>query len=200
MRVKTFGWGTAAVLASYATVGLYGQTINYNAELAHSKKLMADNVYFEGRGEPMLSEQMIAYVTDYRAQRDRSYWGGSNIGDVVVARANAKEGTGCQFNWACEPRHQAERKDAESWERAQRIAQKQMAGEFTPPPRFKNASNYLNVEKSSRSQVCWFKTHLVRLGPVEPKSDHVFYREPESKAERLLLPKRSQVPECRPKA
>lgn len=163
---------------------------------------LARNIYWEALAakEPDTSARMVAYVTTLRAKANRSYWGGSDIYDVVFAR-NAKRNGGivCQFSWTCGDAGTMEPGTSPLWDKAWRFAKDEMAGAFTPPPHLAQADHYLNIQASGRAHVCWFKTHLVHLGKADPESLHVFYRSPVTKAERQGLPKASEVEECRRK-
>ena len=162
---------------------------------------LARNVYWEALAahEPELSARMVAYVTVRRAQANKRYWGGKDIYDVVYARKTKKSGkVVCQFSWTCQGAAKQESRAGVTWKLAMRIASDELAGRFTPPPHLAGATSYLNPKYSGRRNLCEFKTRLIRLGKAEPESQHVFYREPVGTIDKLVLPKRSNVKECRP--
>ncbi|KAL3275544.1 hypothetical protein HHI36_020303 [Cryptolaemus montrouzieri] len=46
------------------------------------KETFAKTVYAEARGEPENGQEAVAWVIKNRAAKNRSYWGGSKIGNV----------------------------------------------------------------------------------------------------------------------
>ena len=162
---------------------------------------LAKNVYWEAlaANEPELSARMVAHVTVERAKAKKSYWGGSDIHDVVYARKAKKNGgMVCQFTWTCKAAAKKEPGVSAKWELAMQIAREELAGKFTPPAQLAGATSYLNPKYSGRSNICEFKTRLILLGKAEPESQHVFYRDPKGAIDKLVLPKRADVPECSP--
>ena len=162
---------------------------------------LAKNVYWEAlaANEPELSARMVARVTTERAKAKKSYWGGSDIHDVVYARKTKSNGiTVCQFTWTCKAAAKKEPGVSAKWELAMQIAREELAGKFTPPPQLAGATSYLNPKYSGRRNICEFKTRLVLLGKAEPESQHVFYRDPQGTIDKLVLPKRESVEECSP--
>jgi hypothetical protein len=181
------------LIALIAMVGSYWFSNNRNA-LA-----LARNVYWEAiiAKEPELSSRMVAYVTVQRAKANKRIFGGTNIYGVVYKRATKPNGViVCQFSWTCMAVAHKEPGSKPHWRLSQRIANDELAGNFSPPAHLKGATHYLNPKHSARHNICWFKTHLVLLGKAEESSQHVFYREPRNEQEKSLLPKRKDVPEC----
>jgi hypothetical protein len=176
---------------------------------------LAKNVYYEAAlaREPDAGLELVAYVTARRAQANRRSWGGRNVYDVVYARSkNAKGKTVCQFSWTCDypktdlaptfddadPTRAAWQK--KQWEKSLQVARAQQKGEYAPPKEFEHVTYYLNIEVTTRRwrhNVCNFKTSLVHVGKIDPASKHDAFREPVGD-EKARLPKRSEVPECKP--
>jgi hypothetical protein len=157
-------------------------------------RTLSRNIYWEGTtaGESEDGLRMIGLVTLNRKKANRSYWGGNTIKGVVYARKsvrlrNGKIRTVCQFSWTCltdrEPRN--ERLWNLSWEVADEI----LAGNFTPPKAFLNTTSYLNPKTARRRNLCEFDRTLVRIGSASPDDQHIFYREPDTTAEKVALKK-----------
>lgn len=162
---------------------------------------LAKNVYYEAvfAKEPELSSRMVAYVTHQRAKKNRGYWGGTNIHDVVYkCRIKLNGVKMCQFDWVRTRGPDARPLPGPMWELSKRIARDELAGRFIPPASLKEALSYNNPPYSGKANKCEFKTLLIPLGKAEPESQHVFYREPGDAVDKLLLPKPADVPECPP--
>lgn len=50
------------------------------------REIFAKTVYGEARGEPEEGQIWVAWVIKNRARANKSYWGGSKIGDVCRKR------------------------------------------------------------------------------------------------------------------
>ncbi|XP_044758866.1 spore cortex-lytic enzyme-like [Coccinella septempunctata] len=48
------------------------------------REILAKTVYAEARGEPEKGWESVAWVIKNRANANREYWGGSNIGNVCL--------------------------------------------------------------------------------------------------------------------
>lgn len=196
MRYKR-GYGLATVAVSLVIVGIYAKQRTYEVDRAKAVYALAVDVYREVGNEPDITARLAAHVVSNRADKNRSYWGGSDILGVIFARAEARGKAHCQFSWTCDDRKRTPDWSFGEQERAVRIAQDEIAGTYPLPAKFADAVNYLNEELSKRENVCWVKTHLVNLGKAEPRAQTTFYREPKDKAEKAFLPKPAHVPECR---
>jgi len=163
---------------------------------------LAKNYYWEAIAahEPPIAARMVGHVTRNRAAANRSYWGGSDIHDVVHARKTNRRGiTVCQFTWTCLKAAKSDPANEAMWNLALQYAKDEMAGKFVPPAHLRGATSYLNPKWSGRKNICEFKTKLVYLGKAEPESKHEFYRDPANAAEKASLPNKKDVAECQPR-
>lgn len=142
---------------------------------------------------------MVAHVTHLRAKANKSYWGGTNIHDVVYARRTKKSGVVvCQFHWTCLAAAKLTPTPGPKWELAKRIARDELAGKFVPPAHLVDATSYLNPKHSGKSNICEFQTTLVFAGKADRTSQHIFFRLPKNDIDKVMVLKREEVPECPP--
>ncbi len=203
MRTQILGWWHVVVLIAFAMVGLYGMTINYHTQRERDIDALTRDVYWEAlaAGEPELSARVAAHVVVVRADANRSYWGRSDIHDVVYARATKPNGkVVCQFSWTCDDtKRNAKPGHSALWQLARRIATEELDETFSVPAKFAQAVGYNYAKYSASKNVCSAKLALISLGKVEEGSKHEFYREPEDLNDYAARPVRHEVPECRPK-
>lgn len=86
-----------------------------NLETKQEVKCLADNIYFEARGEPDIGKQAIAYTTLNRVVDGR--WADSICGVV-----KQKIGSTCQFSWICDKTLIKHKKDSDLYERCKNVA------------------------------------------------------------------------------
>jgi spore germination cell wall hydrolase CwlJ-like protein len=72
------------------------QTIDIISYFASSEvKCLADNIYFESRGESVKGQKFVAHVTMNRSNH-------KNWPDTVCGVVKDKQGRRCQFSWYCD--------------------------------------------------------------------------------------------------
>lgn len=163
-------WATPGALASivdmdmpdllsldktYKSVDLFGRTFS------QEEMCLAQAVYFEGRGEPLVGQVAIAEVVLNRIV-DRRY---PDTACKVVFQ-NQDMPNRCQFSFACDGLSDRP-KETSSWETALKVVALVMNGERSGIA--KRATHYHALYVSPK-----WSAHLSKLGQV---GSHIFYRE-----------------------
>lgn len=121
---------------------------------------LAQAVYFEGRGEPLLGQVAIAEVVLNRVASQRYP---STACGVVFQNQHLKNR--CQFSFACDGKTDRP-KDLRAWERSLKVVSLVMAGERSGVAR--QATHYHASYVSPR-----WRNHLNKVGEV---GRHIFYK------------------------
>jgi hypothetical protein len=90
-----------------------------------AEKCLADAVYFEARGEPLLGQMAVAQVV---MNRVFSGYYPNNVCGVVYQNANRH--LACQFTFACEGKDLSRVDELDMWEQAKRIAKDTLDGKI----------------------------------------------------------------------
>ncbi len=86
---------------------------------------LAENVYFEARGESFEGQTAVAHVTLNRI-------GGSSFAKTICGVVHQGGERQCQFGWTCGGRPPHEPRDAADWQSAQAAAVRALAGGVDP--------------------------------------------------------------------
>jgi hypothetical protein len=130
-------------------------------KLAKAEKCLANAVYFESRSEPVRGQIAVAQVVMNRA------FSGFYPNDVCgVVYQNAHRHLACQFTFACDGIPDVV-SDAESWDRAKRIAHETLDGKLWLP----------EVAKATHYHASYVRPYWVRAMKKNAKIGlHSFYR------------------------
>ena len=121
-------------------------------------KCLADNIYYEARGEPVEGQIAVAQVTLNRV--NAGHWGNRVCDVVYYKRAGV-----CQFSWVCMPRAKP---DKNQHAKAQVIAQRTADYLYTDVQyRYRYAQHF----HSNKVQPKWH----TRLKKVTQTGNHIFY-------------------------
>lgn len=138
------------VIAMIASLGQPGEHVSRQDAMC-----LADNVYFESRGEPVMGQAAVAWVTLNRARLD-----GVSICDTVHAKF--------QFSWTIGS--PAPVRDSAAWKSAVEVAVFSMVG-YVEDPTY-GSTHYLNPDKLDALPT-WASAYE-RVGKL---GNHVFYRD-----------------------
>jgi cell wall hydrolase len=148
------------------------------------KTCLALNVYHEARGESLLGQEAVAYVTIARARENIAEFGGPSICSVVFHRNVREDGKLiAEFSWTSMRSLAKPRLKAAPWDRAWNIAEQWLDGGGMIREDLKDARYYLNLKNASPAGLCWFSRNTVALGHTV--GNHTFYRRPHTVSEWL---------------
>ena len=120
---------------------------------------LAENIYWESRGEPVEGQVAVAQVTINR--KNLGLWG-RDLCQVVYYKRNKV----CHFSWVCKP--QAQRKHPEHWAQAQLVAKRVADIHYTQYQyKYRNTTHFHNTTVSP----AWGR----KLKPVKQVKNHIFY-------------------------
>lgn len=120
---------------------------------------LAENIYWESRGEPVEGQVAVAQVTINRKQL--GLWG-QNLCEVVYYKRNKI----CHFSWVCsrQPKH----KNQQQWQQAQLIAKRVADINYTQYQyKYRTATHFHNTTVKP----VWSK----KLKQVKQVNNHIFY-------------------------
>lgn len=121
---------------------------------------LAENIYFEARGEGRQGMIAVAYVTKNRMESSR-------FPDTICGVVYQSNSRGCQFSWTCDG-HADKVRDQVSWERAREIAQTVLGGTSSEQDPTKGATFY-----HTASILPYWADSMVRTATL---GNHIFYR------------------------
>lgn len=130
---------------------------------------LAKNIYWEASNEPLRGKKAVAQVTVNRMEDPRFE---SDVCGVVYERDRVKVRgrmrTICQFSWTCMTVKNKTPRHPESWEEAQRIAQKYVLDGYHIP----------ELEEALFYHADYVKPRWARqMVRIEKIGAHIFYRE-----------------------
>lgn len=120
---------------------------------------LAENIYWESRGEPVEGQIAVAQVTINRKQL--GLWG-KDLCQVVYYKRNKV----CHFSWVCNKL--AKRKDPQQWQTAQLVADRVANLHYTQYQyKYRTATHFHNTS---------VKPHWsYKLKQVKQVNNHIFY-------------------------
>lgn len=131
MRLRRSDATLARVIAAalaLLTLLLMAQTAHAGSGSFRQVRCLAQNVYFEARGESLLGQLGVAHVVMNRVE-DRSF--PATICDVVKEGGNLRRGA-CQFSWWCDG--QSDRPtDLAAWKQSFEVALETYFGRTADP-------------------------------------------------------------------
>jgi spore germination cell wall hydrolase CwlJ-like protein len=127
---------------------------------------LALNIYWESGDEPIVGQQLVAYVTMQRTRYEG--FGGSNLCDVVYKPIGG-------FSWTHGSKRWQAPKDLERFRVAQEIALQALHNTGPPLQGYGAALFFINLQTASLDGRNWFLSHLVCIGTV---GNHSFFRYP----------------------
>lgn len=136
------------VIAMIASLGAAGDHVN-----RQQARCLAENVYYESRGEPIMGQAAVAWVTLNRAKLD-----GMTICQTVHARF--------QFSWTNDAGDVV--RDIRAWDRAVEVSVFSMVGYINDPTN--GSTHYFNPYKANPAWQFAYQ-YIGKLG------NHVFYRD-----------------------
>lgn len=121
-------------------------------------KCLADNIYYEARGEPIEGQIAVAQVTLNRVRQGR--WG-STVCDVVYYKRNGV----CQFSWVCMPKAKP---NQTQYVKTKQVAERTASYLYTDVQYKYNTAMHFH---SNKVKPKWHK----RLNKVKQTGNHIFY-------------------------
>lgn len=91
------------------------QTPQVSAKVEREVNCLAENIYYEARGEPEKGKLAVAQVTTDRVEAP-------GFPATVCGVVHQKYKGVCQFSWVCDRSRPRIRRDDQTWEESQRIA------------------------------------------------------------------------------
>jgi spore germination cell wall hydrolase CwlJ-like protein len=147
-------------------IGIILLSIQTRANESVEQHCMAQNVYFEARGETTIGKFAIMKVTLNRVKDDRFP---ASICNVVKQRLKRKNGkVGCEFSWYCDGKSDKPKEVTEYNEILDFIKSIWYSIEIMDDPT-KGAVFYHSTKIKGR----WFKKNLTRTTKI---GDHIFYK------------------------
>jgi len=120
---------------------------------------LAENVYYEARGEGATGMVAVAAVALNRAMAT-----GRSVCSVVYERS----GAGCQFSWTCNGTRRRGPKEAESWRQALTVARLALKEEGSHPDPTRGAMYFNTCGSASQGQR--IGAHCFRRGSGYPEA------------------------------
>lgn len=128
---------------------------------------LAQNIYWEARGEPLAGKIAVAQVTLNRAVDERFE---DSVCGVVFERTKTRIKEICQFSWVCSIKNAAAKIDPELYETHKEIARLVLFENV----RITHLSDALYFHSDS-VRPGWNKNRIMKIGK------HIFYREHKGK-------------------
>ena len=129
-------------------------------DLPKSTVCLAQAVYYEANGEPLVGQRAVAQVVLNRV-RDRAF--PHSVCGVVFQGSTRR--TGCQFSFTCDG-SMAHRREPYAWARARGVAEAALAGNVYAPV---GGATFYHTD----AILPWWASSLTRIGSV---GAHIFYR------------------------
>lgn len=155
------------ILLQNATNDVHLQTIAKN-DAAMQLNCLAQNIYWEARGEPLAGQIAVAQVTLNRVYDHRFE---DTICEVVFERTKTKIKEICQFSWVCSIKNTSTKIDPKLYETHKEIARMVLFENI----RMSNLNDALYFHSDTVNPK-WNKNKIIKIGR------HIFYREHKGKS------------------